>query len=146
LVAAANTRSLPGKAFASLGVPLEAITQDACAFFEDHGIYSDYRGVVNDTEEGRRIGVALGEGKAVVLQNHGLLTVGESVAEAAWYFITMERSCQAQLLAMAAGEPKLIDPETARMVRDQISGPLPGWFQFRPLWDQITADQPDLFD
>lgn len=146
VVAAAHTHSLHGKAFSSLGVPLEPITQDACAFFEDHGIYSDYRGVVNDTEEGRRIGVALGEGKAVVLQNHGLLTVGESVAEAAWYFITMERSCQAQLLAMAAGEPKLIDPETARMVRDQISGPLPGWFQFRPLWDQITADQPDLFD
>ncbi|WP_340379831.1 class II aldolase/adducin family protein [Streptomyces sp. SS7] len=146
VVAAAHTHSLHGKAFSSLGVPLEPITQDACAFFEDHGIYSDYRGVVNDTEEGRRIGVALGEGKAVVLQNHGLLTVGASVAEAAWYFITMERSCQAQLLAMAAGEPKLIDPETARMVRDQISGPLPGWFQFRPLWDQITEEQPGLFD
>ncbi|MFI6933805.1 class II aldolase/adducin family protein [Streptomyces sp. NPDC050287] len=145
-VAAAHTHSLHGKAFSSLGVPLEPITQDACAFFEDHGIYSDYRGVVNDTEEGRRIGVALGKGKAVVLQNHGLLTVGASVAEAAWYFITMERSCQAQLLAMAAGEPKLIDAETARMVRDQISGPLPGWFQFRPLWDQITAEQPGLFD
>lgn len=60
-VAAAHTHSLHGKAFSSLGVPLEPITQDACAFFEDHGIYSDYRGVVNDTEEGRRIGVALGK-------------------------------------------------------------------------------------
>jgi hypothetical protein len=47
---------------------------------------------------------------------------------------------------MAAGEPKLIDSETARMVRAQISGALPGWFQFRPLWDQITKEQPDLFD
>ncbi|GAQ51402.1 class II aldolase/adducin family protein [Streptomyces acidiscabies] len=146
VVAAAHTHSLHGKAFSSLGIPLEPITQDSCAFFEDHGIYSDYRGVVNDTEEGRRIGVALDGGKAVVLQNHGLLTVGESVAEAAWYFITMERSCQAQLLAMAAGKPKLIDAETARTVRAQISGALPGWFQFRPLWDQITEEQPDLFD
>ncbi|MEV5835464.1 class II aldolase/adducin family protein [Nocardia sp. NPDC052112] len=146
VVAAAHTHSLNGKAFSSLGVHLEPITQDACAFFEDHGIYSDYRGVVNDTEEGRRIGVALGDSKAVILQNHGLLTVGASVAEAAWYFITMERSCQAQLLAMSAGTPKTIDPETARMVRAQISGPLAGWFQFRPLWDQIVAEQPDLFD
>ncbi len=146
VVAAAHTHSLHGKAFSSLGVPLAPITQDACAFFEDHGIYSDYQGVVNDTEEGRRIGAALGDGKAVVLQNHGLLTVGASVAEAAWYFITMERSCQAQLLAMAAGSPRVIDAETARLVRAQISGPLPGWFQFRPLWDRITADQPDLFD
>ncbi|MET7489936.1 class II aldolase/adducin family protein [Streptomyces sp. NPDC005538] len=146
VVAAAHTHSLHGKAFSALGVPLEPITQDACAFFEDHGLYADYRGVVNDTEEGRRIGAALGDGKAVVLRNHGLLTVGASVAEAAWYFITMERSCQAQLLAMAAGKPEIIDPETARQVRAQISGALPGWFQFRPLWDQITAEQPDLFD
>ncbi|GAB2862732.1 class II aldolase/adducin family protein [Lentzea nigeriaca] len=146
VVAAAHTHSLHGKAFSSLGIPLDPITQDACAFYEDHGLYTDYRGVVNDTEEGRRIGVALADGKAVVLRNHGLLTVGASVAEAAWYFITMERSCQAQLLAMAAGKPTLIDPDTARMVRDQISGPLAGWFQFRPLWDQITRQEPDLFD
>ena len=58
----------------------------------------------------------------------------------------MERSCQAQLLAVAAGKPTLIDPETARMTREQISGPLPGWFQFRPLWDQITRQEPDLFE
>ena len=146
VVAAAHTHSVHGKAFSSLGVRLDPITQDACAFFEDHGLYSSYGGVVNDTEEGRRIGEALGDAKAAVLQNHGLLTVGASVAEAAWYFITMERSCQAQLLAMAAGRPALIDAETARMVRAQISGPLAGWFQFRPLWDQITADQPDLLD
>jgi ribulose-5-phosphate 4-epimerase/fuculose-1-phosphate aldolase len=145
VVAAAHTHSLHGKAFSSLGIPLAPITQDACAFYEDHGIYSSYRGVVNDLEEGRRIGAALAEHKAVILQNHGLLTVGASVAEAAWYFITMERSCQAQLLAMAAGVPHLIDDETARMVRSQISGPLAGWFQFRPLWDQVTEQEPGLF-
>ena len=60
-----------------------------------------------DTEEGKRIGHALGENKAVILRNHGLLTVGHSVDEAAWWFITMERTCQAQLLAMAAGTPVL---------------------------------------
>jgi hypothetical protein len=31
-------------------------------------------------------------------------------------------------------------------VREQTSGPLPGWFQFRPLWDQITSLEPDLFE
>jgi ribulose-5-phosphate 4-epimerase/fuculose-1-phosphate aldolase len=144
VVAAAHTHSVHGKAFSSLGIALDPITQDACAFFEDHGVYAGYRGVVNEADEGRRIGAALAGCKAVILQNHGLLTVGASVAEAAWYFITMERSCQAQLLAMAAGTPRLIDGEMARVVRDQISGPLPGWFQFRPLWDQITAEEPDL--
>ncbi|MFF2120703.1 class II aldolase/adducin family protein [Kitasatospora sp. NPDC058184] len=145
-VAAAHSHSLHGKAFSSLGIPLAPLTQDACAFFEDHGLYSDYRGVVTDTEEGKRVAAALGSHKAVILQNHGLLTVGQSVAEAVWWFVTMERSCQAQLLAMAAGTPKPIDRETALITRGQVGTPLAGWFQARPLWDQITASDPDLFD
>ena len=145
-VAAAHAHSLHGKALSTLGIPLAPITQDACAFYQDQGLYTDYLGVVNDFEEGRRIGAALGPAKAVILQNHGLLTVGQSVAAAAWWFITMERSCQAQLLALAAGTPKVIDHDTATLVRSQIGGPLAGWFQFRPLWDQIIADSPDLLD
>jgi ribulose-5-phosphate 4-epimerase/fuculose-1-phosphate aldolase len=145
-VAAAHSHSLHGKAFSSLGIPLDPITQDACAFFEDHGIYDDYRGVVNELDEGERVAKALGDHKAVILKNHGLLTVGHSVAEAVWWFITMERSCQAQLLAMAAGTPQLIDRETALITRGQVGTHLAGWFQARPLWDQITASDPDLFD
>ncbi|OEJ57659.1 hypothetical protein BGM19_06465 [Streptomyces agglomeratus] len=144
-LAAAHSHSLHGKAFSSLGIPLDPITQDACAFFEDHGLYSDYQGVVSDAEEGRRIGAALGPYKAVILQNHGLLTVGRSVAEAVWWFITMERSCQAQLLAMAAGTPRLIDRDTALHTRSQVGSHFAGWFQAQPLWDQITASDPDLF-
>ncbi len=146
VVAAAHAHSVHGKALSSLDCVLDPITQDACAFFEDHSKYDDYRGVVSDTDEGRRIGVALGSGKAVILANHGLLTVGGSVAEAAWWFVTMERSCQAQLLAMAAGTPRHIDRETALLVRKQIGFPLAGQFQFRPLWDHIITTDPDLFD
>jgi ribulose-5-phosphate 4-epimerase/fuculose-1-phosphate aldolase len=145
-VAAAHSHSLYGKAFSSLGIPLDPITQDACAFFEDHAVYRDYRGLVNEVEEGKRIAEALGDRKAVILQNHGLLTVGQSVAEAVWWFVTMERSCQAQLLAMAAGTPQLIDRDTALITRGQLGTHLAGWFQARPLWDQITASDPDLFD
>ncbi|HEX4357217.1 MAG TPA: class II aldolase/adducin family protein [Pseudonocardia sp.] len=145
-LAAAHSHSLYGKAFASLGIPLDPITQDACAFFEDHGIYDDFRGVVNQLDEGERIGKALGSCKAVILRNHGLLTVGRSVAEAVWWFITMERSCQAQLLAMAAGKPIQIDRETALQVREETGTSDAGWFQARPLWDQIVASDPDLFD
>lgn len=146
VIAAAHAHSLYGKAFSSLRILLDPLTQDACAFFEDHGLYEDYRGIVNDVEEGKRIGAALGSFKAVILANHGLLTVGESVAEAAWWFVTMERSCQAQLLAMAAGSPKLIDRETALITRGQLGIPIAGQFQFRPLWDHIVATDPDLFD
>ncbi|MEU9095845.1 class II aldolase/adducin family protein [Streptomyces sp. NPDC048428] len=146
VVAAAHAHSTYGKAFSSLGVRLDPLTQDACAFYEDHGLYTDYQGVVNDTEEGRRIGRALGRHKAVILQNHGNLTVGQTVPEAAWWFITMERSCQAQLLAMAAGTPQHIDHDSAVLVREQTGTPLSGWFQLRPLWDEIVREEPDLFE
>jgi ribulose-5-phosphate 4-epimerase/fuculose-1-phosphate aldolase len=146
VIAAAHAHSLHGKAFASLGIPLDAITQDAAVFFEDQGLYAEFGGVANSLEEGRRIAEAVGDHKAAILLNHGLITVGHSVGEAAWWFITMERSCQAQLLAMAAGTPKLIEREIALTVREEIGTHYAGWFSFRPLWDQITEAQPDLFD
>jgi hypothetical protein len=46
--------------------------------------------------------------------NHGLLNVWHTVDEAAWWFITMECTCQAQLLAVAAGTPVLIDHDQAQ--------------------------------
>ncbi len=146
VVAAAHSHSIFGKSWSSLGRRLDPITQDACAFYDDHGLFDDFTGVVLDVEEGRRIGAALGENKAVILRNHGLLTVGQSVEEAVWWFITMERSCQAQLLAEAAGSPVLIDPEMATRTAEQVGSHVAGRFSFQPLWDVITAEQPDLFD
>ncbi|MEI8000871.1 MAG: class II aldolase/adducin family protein [Actinomycetes bacterium] len=146
VVAAAHSHSLHGKAWSALGRLLDPLTQDACAFYGDHGLYDDFTGVVLDLEEGKRIGHALGGGKAVILRNHGLLTVGHSVEEAVWWFITMERSCQAQLLAEAAGTPILIDDEMAAVTARQVGSPLSGYFSFSPLYDKIIREQPDLFD
>jgi ribulose-5-phosphate 4-epimerase/fuculose-1-phosphate aldolase len=146
VVAAAHAHSLYGKSWSSLGRLLDPITQDACAFYGDHALFDDYTGVVLDTEEGRRISGALGNRKAVILRNHGLLTVGESVDEAAWWFLTMERSCQAQLLAEAAGAPVLIDEAAAELTASQVGSRIAGWFSFQPIWDRITREQPDLFD
>jgi len=144
VTAAAHSHSVYGKSFSTLGKLLDPLTQDACAFFEDHVLFEDFSGVVLDNSEGERIAAALGERKAAILQNHGLLTVGATIEAAAWWFITMERSCQAQLLAMAAGTPKSISPEVARMTRETVGNPLAGWFSFQPLYDVIIAEQPDL--
>jgi ribulose-5-phosphate 4-epimerase/fuculose-1-phosphate aldolase len=146
VVAAAHSHSLYGKSWSSLGRLLDPITQDACAFFEDHGLFDDYTGVVLDLEEGKRIAAALGDNKAVILRNHGLLTVGHSVDAAVWSFITMERSCQAQLLAEAAGRPVSIDADMARKTYGQVGTPMASHVSFQPLWDMITREQPDLFD
>ena len=146
VVAAAHSHSLYGKAWSSLGRLLDPITQDACAFFEDHALFDDFTGVVYETSEGERIARALGERKAAILRNHGLLTVGHTVDEAAWWFITMDRTCHAQLLAEAAGKPLPIDRENALKTRALVGMHEAGWFQFQPLWDRITREQPDLFD
>ncbi len=145
-VAAAHSHSIYGKSWSSLGRTLDPITQDVCAFYEDHSLFDDYTGVVLDIQEGKRIAHALGENKAVILRNPGLLTVGQSVDEAVWWFITMERSCQAQLLAEAAGKPVLIDPEQAKLTSGQVGSHLAGWFSFQPLYDRIVREQPDLLD
>ena len=146
VIAAAHSHSLYGKAFSALGKKLDPLTQDACAFYGDHELFDDYTGVVLSTDEGKRIAVSLGEAKAVILRNHGLLTVGHSVDEAVWWFVTMERTCQAQLLAEAAGPTISIDDEMAAITQTQVGGHFAGWLSFQPIYDRIVAEQPDFLD
>ena len=147
VVAAAHSHSVYGKAFSSLGIPLAPITQDACAFYNDHTVISVQGGaVVFEVEAGKELAAAFPTGKAAIHQNHGLFTVGETVDAAAFWFITMERSCQAQLAAMAAGTPIEIRDEYAQYTFEQTGYPLAGWFQFQPLWQDICQSDPELFD
>lgn len=146
VVAAAHAHSMYGKSWASLGRLLDPITQDACAFYEDHSLFQDFTGVVYQTSEGERIAQALGQRKAAILRNHGLLTVGHTVDEAAWWFITMDRSCQAQILAESVGTPVKIDATNAALTRDQVGSHMAGWFQFQPLYARIVREQPDLLE
>jgi len=147
-IAAAHAHSIYGKTWSAFGKKLDPITQDACAFYEDHGLFDDYTGVVNDLGEGDRIAGALGDKKAAILKNHGLLTVGGSVEEVAWWFISMERCCQAQILAESTGNKvHLIDHETALMTRnDGVGFPIAGWFSYQPIWQDIVEANPDLLD
>jgi ribulose-5-phosphate 4-epimerase/fuculose-1-phosphate aldolase len=146
VIAAAHSHSVHGKAWSSLGRLLDPLTQDACSFFEDHSLFDDYTGVVLDLDEGKRIAHAIGDNKAVILRNHGLLTAGKSVDEAVWWFVTMERTCQAQLLAEAAGTPVLIDADMARLTHTQVGSDVAGHVSFQPLYQRIAREQPDLFD
>jgi ribulose-5-phosphate 4-epimerase/fuculose-1-phosphate aldolase len=146
VIAAAHTHSPHGRALSALGEHLEPITQDACAFFGDHALFDDYTGIVTDTQEGKRIAHALGSNKAVILRNHGLLTVGHSVDAAAFWFIAMERSCMVQLLAKAAGTVVQIGQDQAAQTQKDIGFEHFGWLSFQPLWAKIVREQPDLLE
>lgn len=145
-VAAAHSHSMHGKALAAMHETIWPITQDACAFYNDCALLDDFTGVVLDIEEGKRIAATLGDKKAIILANHGPLTVGTSIESAVWWFITLDRSAQAQLITMAAGGPKRIDDDNAAVTYNQIGNELAGWFQAQPMFDRIVREQPDLLD
>ena len=88
-MAAAHNHSVHGKAFSSLGIPLAPLTQDSC-FYEDHVVVTAQRGRVQfDIDDGRRLVAQFPKGKAAIHQNHGLFTVGQTVDEAAFWFLSM---------------------------------------------------------
>jgi ribulose-5-phosphate 4-epimerase/fuculose-1-phosphate aldolase len=147
VIAAAHAHSVYGKTWSSFGRLLDPITQDDCAFFEDHSVCTEGGGaIVLEEAAAKDLAAALGPHKATIHRNHGLFTVGTTVDEAASWFIRMERSCQSQLLAKAAGAPSVIDDTTARYTRDCTGSHLAGWFSFQPLWEEIARTEPDLFE
>lgn len=147
VVAAAHAHSVYGKAWSSLGRKLDPITQDACAFYEDHVVIEEQGGaVVFEIAAGEEIVSHFPTGKAAIHQNHGLFTVGQTVEAAAFWFITMDRNCQAQLLAEAAGTPKLVPHEMAQYTQQLTGFPDAGWLQFQPLFQEICKTDPDLFE
>lgn len=147
ITAAAHAHGVYGRAFASLGIPLAPITQDACIFYDDHVVIAAQGGaVVFDVDAGREFAAAFDHGKAAIHQNHGLFTVGSTVDEAAYWFLAMERNCQAQLAAMAAGTPLEVSHDMATYTRTEIGTPYAGWLNFQPLWQEITAAEPELFE
>ena len=147
VISAAHAHSPFGKSWSSLGRKLDPITQDSCYFYEDHTVITEQGGaVVLEISAGQEIAAKFPKGKAAIHQNHGLFPVSDTVDAAAFWFITMERSCQAQLMAEAAGTPKLIPHEMASYTRDLTGFPAAGWLQFQPLWEEICRTDPDLFD
>ncbi|KAL1861239.1 hypothetical protein Plec18170_001754 [Paecilomyces lecythidis] len=107
--AACHAHSPAGKAWSAFGKPIEILNQDSCTFFGIQRVYKSFGGVVLEAEEGQRLAEALGkDGRVAILQNHGLLTVGSTVDEAAYLFTSLERTCEVQLMVDAAKLPKMI--------------------------------------
>lgn len=92
-----------GKAWAAFGRELDMISQDVCYFYKAHSVYRNYGGIAFESDEGTSIAKALGDNKATILVNHGLITVGETVDEAAYLYTLLEKSCRIQLMVEATG-------------------------------------------
>ncbi|KAG7194823.1 uncharacterized protein KQ657_004504 [Scheffersomyces spartinae] len=124
IISAAHTHSIYGKAYSAFGKELEMINQDVCIFYQRHLVFVNFGGVAIDEREGEEIATCLGpNGIGCILQNHGLLTVGSTVDEAAALFLLMESACHAQLLADAVqGKKKQIISHDVAEYTCQMTG------------------------
>jgi ribulose-5-phosphate 4-epimerase/fuculose-1-phosphate aldolase len=141
----AHSHSIYGRAFCSLGRPLEIITQDACAFHNDIAVYSAFRGIVLAADEGIAISKALGQKKAVLLQNHGLLTCGKTIESTVWWFMSLEKCCRVQLMVDAAAggrghETVKVSDEDAAFTGKTIGSEMAGWFSAKPTFDMMEHE------
>ncbi|WP_257002477.1 class II aldolase/adducin family protein [Streptomyces sp. WZ.A104] len=144
--AIAHGHTVHARALGSLERLLEPLDQESCAFYENQVLYGDYDGPAIRIEHGEDIARRLGDKRALLLRHHGLLTVGGSIEEAVHWFFTYESCAQVQLAALAAGTPKPMSHQQALAARDGFGDDQLGRFSFQVMWDEITAEQPELLD
>ncbi|BDD60424.1 hypothetical protein MPDQ_003731 [Monascus purpureus] len=145
VVAAAHTHGIYGKTWSAFGKTVEMLSQDACNFYGKQGVYDDHGGIALAQEEGAAIAKALGKNNSVcLLQNHGILTTGATVDEAAFLFYSLDQACHSQLLAEAAaanGVPKRVIPHTvAQYTADSVQNPHNFYTEFQPEFDLIVEE------
>ncbi|KAH8807817.1 class II aldolase/adducin N-terminal [Xylogone sp. PMI_703] len=144
----AHSHSIYGRTFCTLGQPLDITTQDSCAFHNNLAVYKNFKGVVLAEEEGRAIAAALGNKKAALLQNHGLLTCGKTIESAVFWFMSLEKCCHTQLMADAAANGRgwqthKIEEEDALNTYKTIGTELAGWFSAKPSFDVMAHESGD---
>ena len=100
-----HTHTVAGVGVSSLACGLQPCNQWALQFY-DRVVYHAYEGIALDYEERERLVNDLGPtARALILRNHGLLTLGRTVSEAFILMLNLERACRVQLAIQSSGEP-----------------------------------------
>ena len=123
VVSIVHAHTIPIMAVSAMKCGFKFLTQDSCGFYGRLG-YHDWEGLHDSEEEKERIASNLGKnGIALILRNHGGVTVGRSIQEAWVRFYYLNRCCQVQLEAMKAGgeliemDPKMLLDAASQMDR-----------------------------
>jgi ribulose-5-phosphate 4-epimerase/fuculose-1-phosphate aldolase len=139
-----HTHTTAGMAVAALECGLLPVNQMSLEFY-GRIAYHDYEGIAQDLDERGRLVRDLGDKPAMILRNHGLLTVGRTVAEAFQYMYYLEQACRIQLAAMQSGSPLRLPSEAAceNAARQYASFPKPKGTR---IWPALlrTLDREDL--
>jgi L-fuculose-phosphate aldolase len=104
-----HTHPRYGIAFAARGGPLLPVGHEG-SFFWPPGvpIFDAFTDLVRTREQGEAVAVALGQGRAMFLRNHGVVVVGPSIYEASWAALALERAAELQLLAQPSPDSPLL--------------------------------------
>ncbi len=141
-----HTHTLAGMAVAAQAGGLLPLNQISIEFHGDVGIH-DYEGIAADDNlsERDRLIRDLGLKHCLILRNHGLLTVGQTVAEAFYLMYYLEQSCRIQIAAQSSGAPLSMPAEAVleRTSNQFSSGGNKGWLPWQALRRKLDREQPD---
>lgn len=126
-----HTHTVAGVAVSSLQEGLQPCNQWALQFY-NRVVYHEFEGIALDLDERERLIADLGPtARAMILRNHGLMTLGRTVSEAVILMLNLDRACRVQLAIQGSGQPvRPVSPEvcerTARQYESGDSNRLPG--------------------
>lgn len=120
-----HTHSRAGCAVAALDEGLLPVNQMSLEFY-NRVSYHDYEGIALNLDEQKRLADDLGDNHALILRNHGLLTVGSTAARAFLRMFYLDKACEIQMAAAAAGKLRLPPPEVCEYTAQQYEGTVIG--------------------
>ena len=143
IMAICHTHPPKGTAFAALGRPMKILDQNACSFYEDHTLVTEYDGVVASKEQALKMARAIGDKRAAVLQNHGLITLGASIEQAVIDMLDMERTCELNLSVLGRWDDAIEVPHDVALQAKGVFTSMPRlYLQWAALVRQIEHQMP----
>jgi ribulose-5-phosphate 4-epimerase/fuculose-1-phosphate aldolase/alpha-ketoglutarate-dependent taurine dioxygenase len=139
-----HTHSPWNTVFSTLDKPILPLDQNCCMFFENHSLFREFNGPVNDVEDAGKLAKTIDGKSAVILSNHGVITCGENIETAIMYMIALERALRLNVLAMQTGKYKVIEDDVARATKDWISNPIGFAIEFEALQRKTERMYPEL--
>ncbi|KDB66638.1 aldolase [Bordetella bronchiseptica] len=133
-------------ALSMVGEPLVVAHMDATPFYNDCAYLPQWPGLPIGDNEGEVISAALGEKRAILLANHGLLTAGSSIEESAVMALWMEQAAMLQLRARAIGPVKAVPGELAQESHDFLVKPKIQSLTFAYFARRVLRAAPDCLD
>jgi len=142
-----HTHTLAGMTVAAQQGGLLPLNQISMEFLGQVALH-DYEGVADDdnlSERDRLVRDLGSDQHCMILRNHGLLTVGNSVAEAFYWMYYLEQSCRIQVAAQSTGAPLSIpsDEVQRRTMAQMVPGPNKGWLVWQAMRRKMDREQPD---